>query len=64
MEVETQSSSRREDTMNKQEQKDALARIREFLSAVRDGKQSGLSISDVITDTRRLELALFGETTA
>ncbi|KKL66026.1 hypothetical protein LCGC14_2149060 [marine sediment metagenome] len=50
--------------MNKQEQKDALAHIREFLSAVRDGKRSVLSASDVITDTRRLELALFGETTA
>ncbi len=50
--------------MDEQEQKDALARIREFLSAVRAGKQSVLRASDVITDTRRLELALFGETTA
>ncbi len=50
--------------MDEQEQKDALARIREFLSAVRDGKRSVLSVSDVIVDTRGLELALFGETTA
>ncbi|KKM79038.1 hypothetical protein LCGC14_1354020 [marine sediment metagenome] len=50
--------------MTKQEQKDALARIREFLSAVRDGKRSVLSVSDATIDTRRLELALFGETTA
>ena len=47
-----------------QEQKNALARIREFLSAVRDGKQPVRTVYDVIIDTRRLELALFGETTA
>ncbi len=50
--------------MNEQEQKDALARIREVLYAVRDGKRSVLRVDDVLIDTRRLELALFGETTA
>ena len=50
--------------MNEQERKDALARIREFLSTVRDDKRSVLSVSDVIICTRRLELDLFGETTA
>ena len=50
--------------MNEQAQKKALARIREFLSAMRDGKRSAISVDDVIIATRRLELALFGETTA
>ena len=50
--------------MNKQEQKDALARIREFAFAVRDDKQSVLDVQGILVDVRRLELALFGETTA
>ena len=50
--------------MNEQAQKNALASIREFLSAVRDGKRPVRTVYDVIIDTRRLELALFGKTSA